>query len=148
MTVAGGRPRASTRPLLSTLDAVDRAVDTVVARLTANHGISRDQWRVLTLLADGGGHSMSEIAARTQMPSPSATRLVDAMTANALLYRRGDPLDRRRVLVYLSSTGQGLVTKLDAQLEELLAPLLASGSGADLAAVADFAAAVVQATQP
>jgi DNA-binding MarR family transcriptional regulator len=127
--------------MLSTLDAVDRAVETVVARLTANHGISRDQWRVLTLLADGEGHSMSEIAARTQMPSPSATRLVDAMSANALLYRRGDPLDRRRVLVHLSAAGRELTGRLDQELDAVLGPVLGAP---ELSAVVEVTEAVLR----
>ncbi len=67
---------------------------------------SVEEWRVLSLLADGRGHTMSDVADYALMPAPSLTKLVDRMVSAALVYRRKDPGDGRRVLVYLSARGR------------------------------------------
>ena len=69
-------------------------------------GPTLDQWRVLTHLADGAGHPMSEIAARAMVPAPTLTKIVDRLVDRALVYRRVDDADRRRVLVFLSEHGR------------------------------------------
>ena len=60
---------------------------------------SIERWRTLVLLADGEGHSMTEIADFALLPAPSLTRLIDGMVSDGFVYRRVDPADRRRVLV-------------------------------------------------
>ncbi|MBC2906912.1 MarR family winged helix-turn-helix transcriptional regulator [Streptomyces cupreus] len=67
---------------------------------------SVEEWRVLALLADGRGHTMSDVADYALMPAPSLTKLVDRMVSATLVYRRKDPGDGRRVLVYLSARGR------------------------------------------
>ncbi|MDN5929774.1 MAG: MarR family winged helix-turn-helix transcriptional regulator [Pseudonocardia sp.] len=69
-------------------------------------GLNIDQWRVLELLADGAGHPMTEIAEHAMVPAPTLTKIVDRLTDSALVYRRTDPTDRRRVLVLLSDHGR------------------------------------------
>jgi DNA-binding MarR family transcriptional regulator len=68
-------------------------------------GPTLDQWRVLAFLADGAGHPMTEIAAHAMVPAPTLTKLVDRLVDRALVYRRADDADRRRVLVFLSAHG-------------------------------------------
>ncbi|WP_328744918.1 MarR family transcriptional regulator [Streptomyces sp. NBC_00285] len=67
---------------------------------------SVEEWRVLAFLADDRGHTMSDVAEYALMPAPSLTKLVDRMVSAALVYRRKDPGDGRRVLVYLSQRGR------------------------------------------
>ncbi|MFI6931707.1 MarR family winged helix-turn-helix transcriptional regulator [Streptomyces sp. NPDC050287] len=84
-----------------------RLVERLSAVLT-QEGCSVEQWRVLSIAADGEGHPMTEIAEYALMPAPSMTKLVDRMVADNLVYRRADPADRRRVLLYLSDRGRVL----------------------------------------
>jgi DNA-binding MarR family transcriptional regulator len=70
--------------------------------------MSAEQWRVLTLLADGAGHPMSEIATFAMVPAPTLTKIVDRLIDRGVVYRRVDTEDRRRVLVFLSSRGTEL----------------------------------------
>ena len=72
---------------------------------------------MLSLLADGSGHSMSEIAEFALMPPPSTTKLIDRMVSNNLVYRRVDPTDRRRVLVFLSARGRAAHRRLRPVVE-------------------------------
>ncbi len=77
-----------------------------VERALGPAGLNIDQWRVLNLLADGAGHPMTEIADHAMVPAPTCTKIVDRLADSALVYRRTDQADRRRVLVLLSDHGR------------------------------------------
>jgi DNA-binding MarR family transcriptional regulator len=69
-------------------------------------GATVEQWRALNLLADGAGHTMTELADYVLAPAPTATKLIDRLVADNLVYRHPDPADRRRVLVHLTDRGR------------------------------------------
>ncbi len=81
-------------------------------------GPTLEQWRVLDLLSDGSGHPMSEIAAHAMVPAPTLTKIVDRLVEAALVYRRADETDRRRVLVLLSEHGRRTHETLAPQVAE------------------------------
>lgn len=95
---------------------------------------SLDAWQVLDLLADGVGRPMSEIAARVALPAASLTRLVDQLVDRNLLYRRGDPLDRRKVLVRLTPRGEDLARRLGARVARAWSEVLDAPDQAELRA--------------
>jgi DNA-binding MarR family transcriptional regulator len=74
--------------LVELLDRVDRAVAAALVPVTAAEGVSRDGWRVLLMLARGGGRSMGEIASHTALPAPTATRVVDKLVDSGFASRR------------------------------------------------------------
>jgi len=69
-------------------------------------GCSLDAWRVLTLLSDGEGHSMTAVAEAAFLPPATLTKLVDHLVDQNLVHRRVDPRDRRRVLAHLTPRGE------------------------------------------
>ncbi|WP_228553933.1 MarR family winged helix-turn-helix transcriptional regulator [Catenulispora pinisilvae] len=72
--------------------AEHRAVHRQTALLQAQgEGCSIEQWRVLNLLADGQGHTMTEVAKYALLPAPTATKLIDRLVTDNLVYRRPDP---------------------------------------------------------
>jgi DNA-binding MarR family transcriptional regulator len=103
--------------LVELLDRLDRAVAAALSPVTSAQGVSRDGWRVLLMLARGGGRSMGEIASHTALPAPTATRVVDRLVAEGLAYRLTDPLDRRRVLVHLAGDGREVVERVCGTVE-------------------------------
>jgi len=103
--------------LVELLDRLDRAVATALSPVTSAEGVSRDGWRVLLMLARGGGRSMGEIASHTALPAPTATRVVDRLVASRLAYRNTDPVDRRRVLVHLAADGRAVVERVCGRVE-------------------------------
>ncbi|GAA4804660.1 MarR family transcriptional regulator [Actinomycetospora chlora] len=125
--------------LVELLDLADRAVEACLARLTASAGLSREQWRALVLLDEGvaqdgvdaPGHTMGEIASRAAVPAPSATRMVDKLVADGFAFRRGDPWDRRRVLVHIAPHGHALVARAASELEETFGSVFADFPAAD-----------------
>jgi DNA-binding MarR family transcriptional regulator len=104
----------------SLLGLLARAEHRATARLEAalrGEDLSTEQWRVLSLLADGGGHPMSEIAGYAMVPAPTLTKIVDRLIDRTLVYRRVDSVDRRRVLVFLSDRGAELYARLDVAVD-------------------------------
>lgn len=68
-------------------------------------GISQEEWRLLEVLADGTGRTMSDLSGAAVSAPATATRIVDKLVSRAWAYRRVDVADRRRVVVYLSARG-------------------------------------------
>ena len=66
---------------------------------------------------------MSEIAEFMLMPPPSTTKLIDRLVSTNLVYRRVDPADRRRVLVFLAARGRAAHRRLRPAVEEVIAGL-------------------------
>lgn len=108
------------------LRQADRRVSARLSAILTARGSSLDQWHVLSYLSDGSGHAMSEIGAVLMVPAPSMSKLIDGMVSRALVYRRVDAHDRRRVLVFLGARGRRLhedlgaaVAQHEAELENL-----------------------------
>ncbi|MHA6792074.1 MarR family winged helix-turn-helix transcriptional regulator [Pseudonocardia bannensis] len=111
--------------VLAILDLADQLVTAAVTPITAGLGISREQWRVLLLLAENSGATMGEVAARAGVPGPTATRIADRLVNGGLAYREVHPWDRRRVLVHLSADGREIVGQIDAAVDAALGEALA-----------------------
>jgi DNA-binding MarR family transcriptional regulator len=104
----------------SLLGLLARAEHRATARLETAlraEDLATEQWRVLSRLADGGGHPMSEIAGYAMVPAPTLTKIVDRLIDRSLVYRRVDSVDRRRVLVFLSDRGAQLYARLGVDVE-------------------------------
>jgi DNA-binding MarR family transcriptional regulator len=95
------------------LSEAERAVNRGLAAALLEEGVSVEQWRILQALSDGRGHSMGDLAEAALMPHPTLTKAVDRLVDGALVYRRQDANDRRRVAVYLSEAGTTLLGRLD-----------------------------------
>jgi DNA-binding MarR family transcriptional regulator len=100
------------------LAEAEQAVNRGLAEALAADGMTVEQWRILRALSDGHGHSMGELALAVLMPHPTLTKAVDRLIDDALVYRRQDDADRRRVAVFLADRGQELLRRLDRQAEE------------------------------
>ena len=100
------------------LTEAEREVNRGLADALAGEGVSVEQWRILRALSDGHGHSMSDLAEAVLMPHPTLTKAVDRLVDGALVYRRQDVIDRRRVAVYQSDIGRDLMARLDRRAAE------------------------------
>jgi DNA-binding MarR family transcriptional regulator len=100
------------------LSEAERGVNRGLAQALAAEGVSVEHWRILRALSDGYGHSMGDLAAAVLMPHPTLTKFVDRLVDDALVYRRQDEADRRRVTVFLAERGRTLVRRLDRQAEQ------------------------------
>ena len=130
--------------LVELLDRVDRAVAAALVPVTAAEGVSRDGWRVLLMLARGGGRSMGEIASHTALPAPTATRVVDKLVDSGLASRRTDPVDRRRVLVHLAANGRAVIERVCGRVERKIGAALGSAHTPERAQLAELLEALAR----
>jgi DNA-binding MarR family transcriptional regulator len=91
--------------LLHLLTRAERLAVRRVQSLLDEFDCSVEAWRVLDLLSDGQGHNMTALADHAFLPAPSLTKLVDQLVDQNWVYRRVDPVDRRRVLAHLTPRG-------------------------------------------
>ena len=99
------------------LERAGRVVGDRLSRSIGREGITSDHWRVLRHLADEAGHTMGEIAERLEMNPPTLTKLIDRMVGKSLVQRAADPEDSRRVLVYVTDAGLGLLRELQSKVD-------------------------------
>lgn len=100
------------------LRQAERRATAQLSALLTGRGSSLEQWYVLSYLSDGTGRAMSEIGAVVMLPPPSMSKLIDSMVGLSLVYRRVDPRDRRRVLVFLTARGHRLHRRLSSAVEQ------------------------------
>lgn len=111
--------------ILRIVGDLDRFLMGVLDPILKEDGLGREHWQVLRLLADGHGHPMGRVSEAVGLSGATATRVVDSLTEKMLAYRRNDPLDRRRVLVYLSEPGQEALSRVQHAFREHAASALA-----------------------
>jgi DNA-binding MarR family transcriptional regulator len=117
--------------LAHALSRAERSVTRQLARAMEKEGCTVEDSRVLLLLADGRGHTMTDVAEYALVPAPSVTRIVDRMVSDGLVHRTADPSDRRRVLVHLTPRGQALQRRLDELVRREQRALLAGAEPAE-----------------
>ena len=77
----------ATRASWRLAEALSRAEHRVSRRISAalrSEGMSLEQWRVLSLLSDGAGHTMSDIARDVMLPAATLTRVIDRLVEHGL----------------------------------------------------------------
>ncbi len=110
---------AATGPNLhSLLNQANREATSEMRRMTSAEGLPVEFWRVLEVLADERGRSMSELATATGMQLPATSKLVDRMTEAALVQRSADPADQRRVILHISDFGLQKVAALERDVRQ------------------------------
>jgi DNA-binding MarR family transcriptional regulator len=107
MPVQPARSRAlAPEDLALLVTRVERLLAKRLREVLDEHGRTPDEWRVLAILADGAGHPMTEISELAFLPPGSLTKLVDHLVDENLVYRRIDPIDRRRIRAYITPRGR------------------------------------------
>ncbi|WP_330437740.1 MarR family winged helix-turn-helix transcriptional regulator [Micromonospora sp. NBC_00821] len=109
--------------LLRSLTRAERLLSRRLGAILADDAISIEAWRVLCLLADGQGHPMSEVSAEASLPPGTLTKLVDQLVDRNLVFRRIDPIDRRRIRAYLTARGRREHARLDERVRASIAEL-------------------------
>lgn len=94
------------------VSAVEKIVSERIRAALAAYEVDLEEWRVLSLLADGEGHTMAETAEFALLPPPTLTKVVNRLVANNLVHRRTGTVDRRQVLI--RNTARGMQKHEDA----------------------------------
>lgn len=105
-----------TPSLHNLLNEANRRITADLRRVVGAKGVPVEFWRVLEVMADERGRSMSELAEESGMQMPATSKLVDRMTDAALLQRSMDPEDHRRVILHISDFGLEKVKALTGDI--------------------------------
>ena len=92
-----------------------RARDEVISRfrpLLARFELSEQQWRVLRVLGEVDCLEAREVAERACVLAPSLTRILKSLEERGFVTRRGDPDDRRRILLSITPRGMELLATM------------------------------------
>lgn len=98
-------------------------------------GLRVPEWRVLACLNDRDGAMITRLARFALIEQSRLTKIIIQMEDRGLVRRQGDPVDRRRVRVWLTKAGGELAARLvaDAQRhEQSLLNMLGAADGARL----------------
>ena len=91
--------------LASLMARTGRKVNNRLAAELRTVGLSLDAWLVLNMLVTEGGRSMGEIAEALVLNLPTATKLIDRMVNDNLVYRKPHHEDRRIIEIFPSDAG-------------------------------------------
>jgi DNA-binding MarR family transcriptional regulator len=117
--VTRSKKSAAADPSLhSLLNQANRQVTSELRRIVGAEGLPAEFWRVLDIMSDEQGRSMSELANEAGMLLPATSKLVDRMGEAALLQRSADPQDCRRVMLHISDFGLQKVAVLRKDVRE------------------------------
>jgi DNA-binding MarR family transcriptional regulator len=121
--------------LLTLLTRTERLAARRLRGVLEETGRTVDTWRVLSLLAGREGHGMTAIADHVLLPPPTLTRLMDQLVDEGLVHRRVDPVDRRRILAYLTPRGRTVWQELESRIAATWESLPGGGDDELLAAL-------------
>ncbi|GAB4050573.1 MarR family winged helix-turn-helix transcriptional regulator [Catellatospora paridis] len=116
-------PHGPTPDLLQLITHAERLLQRRLSAILRAEQCPPEAWRVLALLAAEGGRPMTEVADGAFLPPGTLTKVVDQLVEHSLVYRRVDPLDRRRIRAYLSPRGRQLHDRIAAQVRGSIAEL-------------------------
>ena len=104
-------------PLTLLLGRASRALSERLTQSIGLDGVTPEHWRVLRLLSDEEGRPMGWLAEQLGTNPPTLTKLIDRMVGQSFVLRGADPLDSRRVLVYITDTGLAILDGLQVSMD-------------------------------
>jgi DNA-binding MarR family transcriptional regulator len=96
-------------------------------------GVTRPQWRVLTVLLRNEGINQGGLADLLEVEPITLCRMVDRLQEAGLVERRADPDDRRAWQLYLTGKARELLSQLRPLAESMFDEALDGLSGAEQA---------------
>jgi DNA-binding MarR family transcriptional regulator len=96
----------------------------VVRLCEGRFGITRREWRFLSMLARDGALSPSALADRAGLDRARVSRVIGSMSDKGLVERQPRPSDRRQAIVQLTARGLSLVQELFPLVAEINARAL------------------------
>lgn len=88
-------------------------------------GLSEAKWRAVLHLSRGGAMNQRELASRLNIEAPTMARLLDRLTADGWIERRGSAGDRRVKTIHLLPKAAGVIRQIDRTMRETQEAILA-----------------------
>jgi DNA-binding MarR family transcriptional regulator len=120
--------------MLGDLVAVNHRVTRMAAQ-AAHDSESPAVWRTLSVLRQSGPIRLGDLAVRSRVSQPTATKLVTHLAERGWAGRLADPLDARASRTAITPSGQAALAAWRHQLATALLPLFADLPDADVDAL-------------
>lgn len=122
--------------LLFRLSRLLATAGTLVIRLCeGQYGITRREWRLMSLLARHEGVLPSQLAELAQLDRTRTSRALSSLVAKKLVHRDPVGSDRRQAQIRLSEAGRQICDHLMPQVKALNAALLQGLSAGEVASL-------------
>ncbi|TFC43173.1 MarR family transcriptional regulator [Cryobacterium sp. TMT1-21] len=117
--------------LLGDLITVNHRVTRLAAQ-AANGTESPAVWRTLSVLRQTGPIRLGELAVRSRVSQPTATKLVSHLAERGWAERLADPLDARAARTRVTASGEAALAAWRTELATALLPLFSDLPAADV----------------
>lgn len=97
------------------LARAQRRIERALAEAYADFDLTAEQWRILSVLLDEPGQTMSRLADGAALPAGTLTRHVDRLAERGLVLRKVHAEDKRRAVVALSPVGASVAREIRAR---------------------------------
>lgn len=127
-------PAVCAQEVLEVVPQVMRAIRAELRRhRTAD--LSVPQFRTLAFIDHNANASLSSVTEHIGLTLPSMSKIVDGLVTRKLVTRQTDPIDRRRMTLTLTKSGQAALEASRAATRACLAESLATLTDAERATV-------------
>jgi homoprotocatechuate degradation regulator HpaR len=106
--------------------ALLRAREAVMARfrpILHARNVTEQQWRVIRVLGEESPLDANEVAERAWVLAPSLTRIIKALEDRALISRKRDSGDGRRIKLSIAPSGMDLIRELTPETQRVYVQL-------------------------
>lgn len=132
------RPSSLDDLLLYRLHHIQSVAGRIVVRwCEGDHGITRREWRMISLLADAGSLQPSQLAERAQLDRARTSKTITSLSDKTLIVRSARPDDRRLVTVALTPAGQAIHAALYPKIVALNLDMLSALQVSEVAQLDD-----------
>ncbi|EGD43890.1 transcriptional regulator, MarR family [Nocardioidaceae bacterium Broad-1] len=97
------------------LARAQRRIERALAEVYADFDLTAEQWRILSVLLDEPGQTMTRLADGAALPAGTLTRHVDRLAERGLVLRKVHAEDKRRAVVALSPVGASVAREIRAR---------------------------------
>ncbi len=95
------------------------------------HGVTVQRWRILMVLMNGDGKTMTDLVRTTLMAQPAVSRVIDQMERDGLVERRVAARDNRIIEVFLTDHGRETYWQIAPDAEKHGIDMLAGFSASE-----------------
>lgn len=97
------------------LARAQRRIERALAEAYADFDLTAEQWRILSVLLEDPGQTMTRLADAAALPAGTLTRHVDRLVERGLVLRKVHAEDKRRAAVALSPVGASVAREIRAR---------------------------------
>jgi len=118
MDVNNNNSRDLSEEILITLRQIVRAMSIYSKSLDKHYGLTAPQLIILQELSHSTQIAIGEIARKISLSQATVTDIIDRLEIKGLVTRTKNNLDRRQVLIKITSTGKDIINKRPSLLQK------------------------------